>query len=91
MELIFLLSIIPSIVLFFLWRSDHYKLLSLESRLRILHINKLFALINRGDFDDADKMCNELMIAFGRDDDALVDAQTSIKNRIWEEKFELPD
>ncbi|MBP2303485.1 AAA family ATPase [Azospirillum picis] len=52
-------------------------------------IYELFALINRGELEAAGAKCQELMSQIGPDDPTLIEAETTIKNRLWEKELGL--
>lgn len=52
-------------------------------------IYNLFALINQGKLEAAGEKCQELMSQIGPDDPALIEAETTIKNRLWEKELGL--
>ncbi|MCI0553167.1 MAG: AAA family ATPase, partial [Anaerolineae bacterium] len=51
-------------------------------------LQELFGLINRGELDEASKLCEELS-RNRPDEPALIEAQTIIKNRQWEKELGL--
>jgi predicted ATP-binding protein involved in virulence len=53
-----------------------------------MELQKLFSLINRGELNEATKLCEELSRS-RPDEPALIEAQTIIKNRQWEKELGL--
>jgi predicted ATP-binding protein involved in virulence len=52
-------------------------------------IRKLFTLINNNDLDSAAELHHELSSKMGADDPALIEAEMTIKNRLWEQEIGL--
>jgi predicted ATP-binding protein involved in virulence len=52
-------------------------------------IRELFRLINQGHLQQASVLCKELMHRLGQDEPTLIEAQTIIENRAWEQELGL--